>query len=195
MKIDFLMYKVVLALLAMAGVAKTSYAQQEQDMSRGYPNHRVLVAYFSATGTTARVAGKVAQATGGELYAITPAESYTSADLDWNDKQSRSSVEMNDQKARPAIKSQKGKIADYDVVFIGYPIWWGLAPRIVNTFIESHDLKGRTVIPFATSGGSGIANSVAELQKAYPGLNWQKGRLLNRTDEQTVRQWVEALGY
>ena len=104
-------------------------------------------------------------------------------------------VEMNDPKARPAIKSQKGKIADYDVVFIGYPIWWGLAPRIVNTFIESHDLKGRTVIPFATSGGSGIANSVAELQKAYPGLNWQEGRLLNRTDEQTVRQWVEALGY
>lgn len=90
------MYKVVLALLAMAGVAKTSYAQQEQDMSRGYPNHRVLVAYFSATGTTARVAGKVAQATGGEFYAITPAESYTSADLDWNDKQSRSSVEMSD---------------------------------------------------------------------------------------------------
>ena len=120
---------------------------------------------------------------------------YTDADLNWNDKQSRSSVEMNDPKARPAIKSQKGKIADYDVVFIGYPIWWGLAPRIVNTFIESHDLKGRTVIPFATSGGSGIANSVAELQKAYPGLNWQEGRLLNRTDEQTVRQWVEALGY
>ena len=158
-------------------------------------NHKVLVAYFSATGTTARAAQKVADVTGGELYAITPAQPYTDADLDWNDKQSRSSVEMNDPKARPAIKSQKGKIADYDVVFIGYPIWWGLAPRIVNTFIESHDLKGRTVIPFATSGGSGIANSVAELQKAYPGLNWQEGRLLNRTDEQTVRQWVEALGY
>ena len=137
----------------------------------------------------------MAHATGGELYAITPAQPYTDADLNWNDKQSRSSVEMNDPKARPAIKSQKGNIADYDVVFIGYPIWWGLAPRIVNTFIESHDLKGRTVIPFATSGGSGIANSVAELQKAYPGLNWQEGRLLNRTDEQTVRQWVEALGY
>ena len=91
MKIGFLMHKVILALLAMVGAAATSYAQQEQDMSGGYPNHRVLVAYFSATGTTARVAGKVAQATGGELYAITPAESYTSADLDWNDKQSRSS--------------------------------------------------------------------------------------------------------
>ncbi len=156
---------------------------------------RILVAYFSATGTTAEAAEKLAQVVEGELYAITPVKAYTNADLDWHDKQSRSSVEMNDPKARPAIKSQKGKIADYDVVFIGYPIWWGLAPRIVNTFIESHDLKGRTVIPFATSGGSGIANSVAELQKAYPGLNWQEGRLLNRTDEQTVRQWVEALGY
>ena len=165
-----------------------------QTMAQNNDKH-ILVAYFSATGTTARAAEKLANVTGGELYAITPAKSYTSTDLDWNDKQSRSSVEMNDPKARPAIKSQKGKIADYDVVFIGYPIWWGLAPRIVNTFIESHDLKGRTVIPFATSGGSGIANSVAELQKAYPGLNWQEGRLLNRTDEQTVRQWVEALGY
>jgi len=156
---------------------------------------KALVAYFSASGSTGRVARTIAEVTGGELFEIKPETEYKPADLNWNDKQSRSSVEMNDPKARPAIKSQKGKIADYDVVFIGYPIWWGLAPRIVNTFIESHDLKGRTVIPFATSGGSGIANSVAELQKAYPGLNWQEGRLLNRTDEQTVRQWVEALGY
>ena len=191
MKIDFLMYKVVLALLAMAGVAKTSYAQQEQDMSRGYPNHRVLVAYFSATGTTARVAGKVAQATGGELYAITPAESYTSADLDWNDKQSRSSVEMNDPKSRPAIKSKKENITDYDVIFIGYPIWWDLAPRIINTFIESHDLKGKTVIPFATSGGSTLAGSAAALKKTYPALNWREGRLLNRADEKSIRNWVD----
>ena len=191
MKIDFLMYKVVLALLAMAGVAKTSYAQQEQDMSRGYPNHRVLVAYFSATGTTARVAGKVAQATGGELYAITPAESYTSADLDWNDKQSRSSVEMNDPKSRPAIKGRKENIADYDVIFIGYPIWWDLAPRIINTFIESHDLKGKTVIPFATSGGSTLAGSAAALKKTYPALNWREGRLLNRADEKSIRNWVD----
>ena len=189
------MYKFLLILLSVVGMATATSAQQKQDMNSRQSNHKILVAYFSATGTTARAAQKVAHATGGELYAITPAQPYTDADLNWNDKQSRSSVEMNDPKARPAIKSQKGKIADYDVVFIGYPIWWGLAPRIVNTFIESHDLKGRTVIPFATSGGSGIANSVAELQKAYPGMNGQEGRLLNRTDEQTVRQWVEALGY
>ena len=191
MKIDFLMYKVVLALLAMAGVAKTSYAQQKQDMSRGYPNHRVLVAYFSATGTTARAAEKLANVTGGELYAIVPAQPYTSADLDWNDKRSRSSVEMNDPKSRPAIKGRKENIADYDVIFIGYPIWWDLAPRIINTFIESHDLKGKTVIPFATSGGSTLAGSAAALKKTYPALNWREGRLLNRADEKSIRNWVD----
>lgn len=119
----------------------------------------ILVAYFSATGTTARAAEKLANVTGGELYAITPAESYTSADLDWHDKQSRSSVEMNDPKSRPAIKGKKENIADYDVIFIGYPIWWDLAPRVIDTFIESYDLKGKTVIPFATSGGSTLSGS------------------------------------
>lgn len=156
---------------------------------------RILVAYFSATGTTARAAQKVAAATGGELYAITPAQPYTSADLDWHDKQSRSSVEMNDPKSRPAIKGRMENIADYDVVFIGYPIWWDLAPRIIDTFIESHDLKGKTVIPFATSGSSSIANSVATLKRDYPALNWKEGRLLNRADEKTIRTWIDRLGY
>ena len=189
------MYKVVLALLAMAGVAKTSYAQQEQDMSRGYPNHRVLVAYFSATGTTARVAGKVAPATGGELYAITPAESYTSADLDWNDKQSRSSVEMSDPASRPAIGGEALNADGYDVIFLGYPVWWNLAPRIVNTFVESHDLNGKTVIPFATSGSSGITNSAAALKKTYPDIDWKEGKLLNRASAGDIREWVGKLGY
>lgn len=155
----------------------------------------ILVAYFSATGTTARAAEKLADVTGGELYAITPAESYTSADLDWNDKQSRSSVEMNDPKSRPAIKGKKENIADYDVVFIGYPIWWNLAPRVVDTFIESHELTGKTVIPFATSGGSTLAGSATALKKSYPALNWKEGRLLNRTDEKTIRTWIEKLGF
>lgn len=156
---------------------------------------RILVAYFSATGTTARAAEKLADITGGELYAITPDESYTPADLDWHDRQSRSSVEMNDPKSRPAIKGRKENIADYDVVFIGYPIWWDLAPRVINTFIESHDLKGKTVIPFATSGGSTLAGSAAALKKSYPALNWKEGRLLNRTDEKTIRTWIEKLGF
>ncbi len=137
----------------------------------------------------------MADVTGGVLYAITPVESYTSADLDWNDKQSRSSVEMKDPKSRPALKGKKENIADYDVVFIGYPIWWDLAPRVVNTFIESHNLKGKTVIPFATSGGSTLAGSASALKRSYPSLNWKEGRLLNPTDEKTICTWIEKLGF
>ncbi len=185
------MYKFLLILLSVVGVVTATDAQQRQgNMNKGQSNHKVLVAYFSATGTTARAAEKLADVTGGELYAIVPAQPYTSVDLDWNDKRSRSSVEMNDPKARPAMKGKKENIADYDVVFIGYPIWWNLAPRIINTFIESHDLKGKTVIPFATSGGSSLAGSAAALKKAYPALNWKEGRLLNRADEKSIRAWL-----
>ena len=165
------------------------------NMNSMQSNHKVLVAYFSATGVTARAAQKVAEATGGEVYAITPAKPYTDADLDWNDKQSRSSVEMNDPKARPALGGERLDVSDYDVVFIGYPIWWNQAPRLINTFIESHNLKGKTVIPFATSGGSTIAGSAATLKRCYPVLEWKEGRLLNRADEKTVRTWIERLGY
>lgn len=184
------MYKMIIVLLTIAATAATSYAQQKQDMNNEQSEKKVLVTYFSATGTTARAAEKVAQATEGELYAITPAEPYTSADLDWHNKQSRSSVEMNDPKSRPALKEKKD-MAGYDVIFIGYPIWWNLAPRIINTFIENHDLKGKTVIPFATSGGSSISNSVSALKKAYPGLHWKEGKLLNRVDESGIRAWID----
>ncbi len=153
---------------------------------------RILVAYFSATGTTARAAEKLANVTGGELYAIEPVRSYTSADLDWHDRQSRSSVEMNDPASRPAIKGRKENIADYDVILIGYPIWWNLAPRVINTFIESHDLNGKIMVPFATSGGSTLAGSAAALKQTYPALNWKEGRLLNRVDEKTIRAWIEG---
>ena len=189
------MYRFLLILLSVVGMATATDAQQRQDMSKGKSNSKILVAYFSATGTTARAAEKLANATGGKLYAIVPAQPYTSADLDWNDKQSRSSVEMNDPKLRPAIKSKKENITDYDVIFIGYPIWWDLAPRIINTFIESHDLKGKTVIPFATSGGSSLAGSAAALKKTYPSLDWKEGRLLNRADEKSIRAWLDKLGY
>ena len=157
--------------------------------------NKVLVAYFSATGTTAAVAEQLAKVAGGTLYAITPETAYTSADLNWNNKKSRSSVEMNDPKSRPALKGKMGNIADYEVVYIGYPIWWGVAPHIINTFIENHDLKGKTLIPFATSGGSGIAESVSVLKKSYPDLNWKEGKLLNRTSESTLREWVKKTIY
>lgn len=155
-------------------------------------NQRVLIAYFSATGTTAQAAEKLSDITGGTLYAITPERPYTNADLDWHDKQSRSSVEMNDPKSRPALATGKAlNTADYDVVFIGFPIWWNLAPRVINTFIESHDLKGKTVVPFATSGGSSLNNSAQQLKATYPELNWAEGKLLNNLNDAAIRQWAE----
>ena len=172
-------------------VTDEEYGKIEIKTNSMQSNHKVLVAYFSATGVTARAAQKVADATGGEVYAITPAKPYTDADLDWNDKQSRSSLEMNDQKSRPALGGKRLDVSEYDVVFIGYPIWWDQAPRLINTFIESHNLKGKTVIPFATSGGSTIAGSEVALKKAYPDLNWKKGCLLNRADGNSIRVLLE----
>ena len=188
------MNRFLLIVLSVVGLVATTGAPNKQGMNK-VQNSKTLVAYFSATGTTARAAEKVAKITGGELYAITPAQAYTPADLDWNNSQSRSSVEMNDPKSRPAPKGKKENIADYDVIFIGYPIWWNLAPRIINTFIEGHDLKGKTIIPFATSGSSAITGSVTALKKSYPALNWKEGRLLNRADEKSMRTWLDRLGY
>lgn len=188
------MYKILLTLLAMAGISVAACAQSTQAMNGQATNSKILVACFSATGTTARVAEKLAEATGGTLHAITPAQPYTAADLDWHNRQSRSSVEMNDPSARPGIGGETVNTADYDVIFIGYPIWWDLAPRIIETFIEQHDLQGKRVIPFATSGGSRLTNSAAALKKAYPELHWQEGRLLNRVDEDELRDWLGKLG-
>ena len=117
---------------------------------------KVLVVYFSATGTTRQVAKQIAQIADADLYEIVPAKPYSGADLDWTNKQSRSSIEMNNPKARPEIKAPSVDVSKYDCVFLGYPIWWDLAPRVVNTFIERNNLTGKTVIPFATSGGSGL---------------------------------------
>ncbi len=139
---------------------------------------KTVVAYFSATGTTDTDAKQLAKEHNATLYAIEPAKKYTAADLNWHDKQSRSSVEMNDKKSRPALKSKKS-LAEFDVIYLGYPIWWGVAPRIINTFIEQAKLDGKTVIPFATSGGSGIEKSVSELKATYPKVKWQKGMLKN----------------
>lgn len=153
-------------------------------------SEKVLVAYFSATGTTENVAKIVAEVTDGALFQITPQVTYTSADLDWTDKQSRSSVEMKDKSSRPAIKSRVANINEYDIVYIGYPIWWYVAPTIINTFIEAHDLSGKTIIPFATSGGSPIGPTVEALRKTYPTLNIKDGALLNRATEKSIKAWI-----
>ena len=153
---------------------------------------KVLVAYFSCTGTTEKVATVIAKEASGKLYRITPAKAYTSADLDWNNKFSRSSVEMADEKSRPALGGYTVNPKDYDVVFLGYPIWWGLCPRPVNTFLEKYDFSGKTVIPFATSGGSSIAGSVRQLQKLYPEIGWKEGRLCNGGTRQ-AGEWAKQV--
>ncbi|MDD6783007.1 MAG: flavodoxin [Prevotellaceae bacterium] len=151
---------------------------------------KVLVVYFSATGTTRQVAKQIAEIADADICEIVPVKPYSDADLDWTNKQSRSSVEMSNPKARPEIKVLSIDVSKYDYVFLGYPIWWDLAPRTVNLFIEAANLTGKTVIPFATSGSSPIANSVAVLKKSYPKIKWQTGKLLNRVSEKEIGTWV-----
>ena len=186
------MKKILLTLMAIMTVCVIANAQKKEEQSMKTTT-KTLVVYFSATGTTAQAAKTIAEAAGGELREIAPQEAYTSADLDWHDKQSRSSVEMKDPKARPAMKKSETDTTNYDIIFIGYPIWWNEAPRIINTFIESLDLKGKIIVPFATSGGSGITNSVNVLKKTYPDLKWEEGRLLNRASRETIQEWVDSL--
>ena len=140
---------------------------------------KTLVAYFSATGTTKAAAQRLAKEMNADLFEIAPEVPYTSADLDWRDKQSRSTKEMQDKTSRPAIKDTCPNIADYDTVWIGFPIWWYTAPAIVNTFIEAHDLSGKVLNVFATSGGSGVEGSAKDLRKAYPQYQWGESRLMN----------------
>ena len=143
---------------------------------------KTLVAYFSASGTTARVASGVAKAVGGELFEIEPAERYTAADLNWNDKQSRSSREMADDGCRPSIKGVVADMDAYDTVYLGFPVWWYVEPRIVDTFLEAHDFAGKTIIPFATSGGSGIGGACERMSTVCPQATWRPGKLLNGGD-------------
>ena len=164
-------------------------SQEETEVEAG----NTLVVYFSATGNTEQAATYIADITGGDLFELEPADPYTDEDLNYNNKDSRVSQEYADESLRDVelVSDTVENWDSYDTVFIGYPIWWDLAPRIINTFIESHDLKGKTVIPFATSGGSTLAGSAAALKKTYPALNWREGRLLNRADEKSIRTWID----
>ena len=152
---------------------------------------RTLVAYFSATGTTARVARRLAEAVGADLFEIVPEQPYTAADLDWREKNSRSSHEMADEKCRPAIAGDALDVSSYDTVFVGFPIWWYVEPRIVDTFLEAHDLSGKKVIPFATSGSSGLGKAPQRMASLAPGATVLEGRMLNgdpSADE--LRAWA-----
>lgn len=153
-----------------------------------------LVAYFSASGTTAKAAKVLAKAADADLYEIKPAIPYTRADLNWMDKGSRSSVEMSDKHSRPALADTDAPIAGHDVIFLGFPIWWYVAPTIVNTFLESYDFTGKIIILFATSGGSGLGKSAVSLRASVPGARIVDGRLLNgRLNADELKTWVSGL--
>ena len=153
-----------------------------------------LVAYFSASGTTAKAAKVLAKAADADLYEIKPAIPYTRADLNWMDQKSRSTLEMNDPACRPAIAAPAADLDQYDTVFVGFPIWWYVEPRIVDTFLERSDFSGKTVIPFATSGGSGLGKSAVSLRASVPGARIVDGRLLNgRLNADELKTWVSGL--
>ena len=156
---------------------------------------KTLVAYFSASGQTAKLAKTLAGVTGGDLFEIAPETAYTAADLDWMDKKSRSTIEMKDPESRPAIAGKVADMAQYDTVFVGFPIWWYVAPTIVKTFLESYDFSGKTVIPFATSGGSGMGRTVDVLKGVCPVARFLPGKRLDSdASAEEVTAWVKSLG-
>lgn len=152
-----------------------------------------LVAYFSASGVTKAVAERLAKAVGADLFEIKPKTPYTKADLDWTNKNSRSSVETNNPNSRPEIAEKLLDISGYDTVFIGFPIWWYVAPKIIDTFVESYDFSGKTLVPFATSGGSGMGRTVDVLKNLCPSANWKSGKVVNGMSEKALADWANTI--
>jgi flavodoxin len=180
------MKKILIALVAMTLVLAACGQNSKKEM-------KTLVAYFSATGTTEAVAIDLAEVTDATLYEIKPEVKYTAADLDWRNKESRSSVEMQDKDSRPAFVKDLEDADTYDRIFIGFPVWWYTAPTIINTFIEAYGFEGKAVIFFATSGGSTIDKANKDFAAAYPKINWKAGKTLNGASKTDIKAWVEGL--
>lgn len=186
--------------VAYAGNSKTVQTDETEE-TKAVPENdveeedtKVLVAYFSATNTTEGVAEYVADSLGADLYEIVPEDPYTDADLNYNDDNSRTTIEMNDPSFRPAISGSVEDMEQYEIVFIGYPIWWGDAPRIVSTFMESYDFSGKTIVPFCTSGSSGISSSAANLEELTDGAQWLSGtRLSGNSSREEIVEWINSL--
>lgn len=156
---------------------------------------KILVAYFSASGATARVGKQLAEALDADVFEIEPTQPYSSTDLNWNDRQSRSTIEMNDESCRPTIAATVASMDVYDTVFIGFPVWWYVEPRIIDTFLEGYDFSGKTIVPFATSGGSGLDKAPQRMQQIAVGATVAEGKLLNgRHDAASLRAWATEIG-
>ena len=169
-------------------------AEEQTDDVSGNSGDETLVVYFSATGNTRAVAEKIASITGADIYEIKAAQEYTEADLDWNDSDSRTTHEQNDASVRPEIGSEPVSLEGYKTIYIGYPIWWGEEPRIMDTFVESYGFDSITMIPFCTSGGSGIGRSGQNLAENAGSGNWLEGaRFSGSASEDELRSWIEGL--
>ena len=178
----------IMALLALAGCGNTNDTTSETS------NSDTLVVYFSATGNTKGVAEKIASITGADIYEIKAAQEYTDEDLDWNNKDSRTTHEQNDASVRPEIGSDPVSLEGYTTIYIGYPIWWGEEPRIMDTFVENYDFNGITMIPFCTSGSSSIGSSGQNLEDNAGSGNWQEGaRFSGGASEEELKSWIEGL--
>lgn len=191
------MKKTILLLAAVVAFGLSGSAQSNPKTNNRIKNHKnekevkTLVTYFSASGTTKQVAVTLAEILGADICAIEPSEPYTEADLDWTNKKSRSSVEMQDPNSRPDLAKPEIAPDDYDVIYIGFPIWWYTAPTLIKSYLDSYVFDGKTVIPFATSGGSGIEKACKDLAASYPRIKWRPGRLLNNPTESELKSWVK----
>lgn len=179
--------------------SSTPETTPEPDPSSSEPEQteegeRTLVVYFSATGNTKAVAKKIAELTGADIYEIVPAEPYTADDLDYNVSDCRANREMNDASARPAIGSDSIDVSGYDTVMIGYPIWWGTMPRIINTFLDTYDFSGKVILPFCTSGGSGVSQSVSDIRSVEPEADVRAGLRARNAQDSGIESWLNENG-
>ena len=189
------MKKVILALVVISlSISLTAYNSEKSSQKlEENKMSKTLVAYFSASGNTAKLARTLASVVDGDLHEIQPKQPYTPADLDWRDSKSRSSVEMNDKSFRPEIANKVDDMEKYDTIYIGFPIWWYVAPTIINTFLEQYNLEGKTIIPFATSGSSGMGNTNAELKNSCEGAILKEGKRFDtNASAQELKEWVES---
>ena len=191
MKIKQLLFTVIACAMTMSVMAANDDQNLDDKMNNN--GNKTLVAYFSATGTTMEAATKLAKAIHADLHEIVPEAPYTSADLNWNNKNSRSSVEMADKSSRPAIANRVENMAQYDTVFVGFPIWWYIAPTIINTFLEQYDMTGKTIVPFFTSGGSGAGETLKYLKPSAPGANWVNPKNFKYMSESDIVTWTNSL--
>ena len=191
MKIKQLLFTVIACAMTMSVMAANDDQNLDDKMSNN--GNKTLVAYFSATGTTMEAATKLAKAIHADLHEIVPEAPYTSADLNWNNKNSRSSVEMADKSSRPAIANRVENMAQYDTVFVGFPIWWYIAPTIINTFLEQYDMTGKTIVPFFTSGGSGAGETLKYLKPSAPDANWVNPKNFICMSESDIVTWANSL--